>query len=169
MNMVVEIDLCDNDVISFSKRNCGWCLGSNPQMPPPDIAMLQHKNISNFDAYHDDDDNDDDKNWSLHFFSQFCDRSLATLREHENFTSTMSRRRRKSLNQIQSLEQVRKFKLTAICSMKFVWILLMRPWIWSSANKILHPHHNIPYIASSTNIDAHQWKWKFWNCPKVKV
>ena len=30
-------------------------------MPPPDIAMLQHKNISNFDGYHDDDGDDDEE------------------------------------------------------------------------------------------------------------
>ena len=44
-------------------------------------------------------------NWAK--FEQFSfHRSSATLREQENFTSMMSPRRRKSLNQIQSLGQV---------------------------------------------------------------
>ena len=37
-------------LFDFIKEIAGSGLGSNPQMPPPDIAMLQHKNISNFDG-----------------------------------------------------------------------------------------------------------------------
>ena len=47
-------------LFDFIKEIAGSGLGSNPQMPPPDIAMLQHKNISNFDGYHLDHDVDDD-------------------------------------------------------------------------------------------------------------
>ena len=64
-------------------------------------TLLFFSNVNGIECY---------TNWAK--FEQFSfHRSSATLREQENFTSTMSPRRRKSLNQIQSLEQVRKFKL----------------------------------------------------------
>ena len=59
-------------------------------------TLLFFSNVNGIECY---------TNWAK--FEQFSfHRSSATLREQENFTSMMSPRRRKSLNQIQSLGQV---------------------------------------------------------------